>query len=241
MSQHLQTFNFDLKSSSPRAWLVVQGGDAEPLVIEMSKAFPNHWSANALLTPGEYRCRFYCGDDHNVTYFGPASVNGSTEAGMDALVSIRIEKSKIVPQAINILVVEDDLDTLAVFSRLLRTDGYSVCTADGYQAAMDVAKKERVDLAVCDIGLWDGNGCDLLGELQKLHRLKAIAVTGLIADDEVERYREAGFAAVLAKPCQHSKLKSVISELIDIHQDRSAGTATGEDPRPASDLSSRGE
>ena len=152
---------------------------------------------------------------------------------MDTVATVEILKKNISPKAINILVVEDDLDTLAAFSKLLRTDGYSVFTADGYQAAMDVAKRERVDLAICDIGLWDGDGCDLLSEMQKLHRLKAIAITGLIFDDAVEHYREAGFAAVLAKPCQHSQLKSVISELIEIPQDQSTGIITGEDACPA--------
>jgi CheY-like chemotaxis protein len=233
MGQSLQKLNFALTCSEPRAWLVVQGNDAKTLVVDMSKGSANQWSLNLLLAPGEYRCRCYCGDDQHLTYFGPASVSGSTEDGMDAVVSVKIEKLKIVPQAVNILVVEDDLDTLAVFSKLLRADGYSVFTADGYQAAMDVAKKERVDLAVCDIGLWDGDGCDLLSELQKLHQLKAVAVTGMIFEDEVEQYREAGFAAILAKPCQPSRLKSVISELIDIQQDQSAGITTGEGPCPA--------
>jgi CheY-like chemotaxis protein len=233
VGQRLQILNFDLITSEPRAWVVVKGNDTEPLVFETSKGYSNRWFASALLPPVEYRCRFYCGDHRNITYFGPASVNGSEEVGMDNVVSVEMRKKKISPQAINILVVEDDLDTLAVFSKLLRTDGYSVFTADGYQAAMDVATRERVDLAVCDIGLWDGDGCDLLSELQKLHRMKAIAVTGLIFDDEVAHYREAGFAAVLAKPCQHSQLKSVISELIEIPQDQSTGITTGEDPCPA--------
>ena len=44
------------------------------------------------------------------------------------------------------------------------------------QAALDVAKRERLDVAVCDIALWDGDGCDLLRELLKLQTLKAIQV-----------------------------------------------------------------
>ena len=157
------------------------------------------------------------------------SVNGRTEASTDAVVSVEIQEKKIVPQAVSILVVEDDLDTLAAYSKLLRTDGYLVSTADGYQAAMDVAKRERVDIAVCAIGLWDGDGCDLLSELRKLYRLKAIAVTGPIFDDEVAHCREAGFAAVLEKPCQHSQLKSGISELIEIPKDQSTAIPPGED------------
>ena len=47
-----------------------------------------------------------------------------------------------------------------------------------------------MDLAICDIGLWDGDGCKLLKELQKLQPVKAIAVTGLMLEDEVVQYRD---------------------------------------------------
>jgi two-component system cell cycle response regulator len=115
-----------------------------------------------------------------------------------------------------ILVVEDNVDSLMAISRLLRADGHTVHTADGYQAALDVARRERVDLAVCDIALWDGNGCDLLRDLQKLQAMKAIAVTGFALSDEVVQYRSAGFAAVLPKPLRHSQLTSAIYQLASV-------------------------
>ena len=100
-----------------------------------------------------------------------------------------------------------------MFARLIRSSGHIVHTADGYQAALDVAKRERIDLVVCDIGLWDGDGCDLLGDLQKLQQLKAIALTGFTLAEEVERYRDAGFAAVLRKPLKPLELASAIAQL----------------------------
>jgi hypothetical protein len=92
-------------------------------------------------------------------------------------------------------------------------NGYTVRTADGYQAALEAANIERFDIAICDIALWDGDGCDLLKELQKLQTLQAIAVTGFTLDEEVEHYREAGFAAVLPKPVDPSQVIAAISRL----------------------------
>lgn len=112
------------------------------------------------------------------------------------------------------------MDTLAALGKLLRMDGHTVHLADGYQSALDVAKKEQLDLAVCDISLWDGDGCDLLGDLKKLQPVNAIAVTGYTLEDEVEHYLQAGFAAVLPKPLQHSRLTSVISKLSSQGPDR---------------------
>jgi CheY-like chemotaxis protein len=91
--------------------------------------------------------------------------------------------------------------------------GCTVRTADGYQAALEAAKIERFDVAVCDIALWDGDGCDLLKDLQKLQTLQGIAVTGFTLDEEVEHYREAGFAAVLPKPVDPSQVIAAISRL----------------------------
>jgi CheY-like chemotaxis protein len=109
--------------------------------------------------------------------------------------------------------VEDHSDTLLVFAKLLRMEGYNVWTADGYQAALDVAKRERLDVAICDIALWDGNGCDLLRDLLKLQPLKAIAVTGFTLADEVDHYRNAGFAEVLPKPLDPSRIIAAIDRL----------------------------
>jgi CheY-like chemotaxis protein len=174
---------------------------------------PNHWSASVELISGEYLCRFYCGDERRVVYCGPASITGSTESGLDAVVVVKSPQQEIGAQAASILLVEDDIDSLRVYAKMLTRNGYIVHTADGYQVALDVAQRERIDLVVCDISLWDGDGCDLLKELQKRQPIKAIAVTGHTLLAEAEDYRAAGFSAVLAKPIQNSELESAIAEL----------------------------
>lgn len=88
MSQQLQTVIFSFPSSGPRAWLVLNSDNQEPRVVEMEQAGSSVWSASAELLPGEYHCRFYCGDDRNVSYCGPATIQGSLGGGMDSLVSV---------------------------------------------------------------------------------------------------------------------------------------------------------
>jgi len=132
---------------------------------------------------------------------------------MDAVIVVRDKHEEIVPKSATILLVEDDIDSLKAYTKMLRMIGHTVLPADGYQAALDVAQHERVDLVVCDIGLWDGDGCDLLKELRKLQPLKAIAVTAHALEDEAEDYRAAGFSAVLPKPIQNSELEFAVSQL----------------------------
>jgi len=140
-----------------------------------------------------------------------------------------------------ILVVEDHIESLMILARLLKKDGHIVHTADGYQTALDVATRERIDLAVCDIALWDGNGCELLKELQKLHKLKAIAVTGFALADEVAHYRRSGFAAVLPKPLDHSQLTFAISQLVSAQANERTTEMTGIERLPTEPGQSRSD
>ena len=177
----------------------------------MRRENPNVWSASVPLIPGEYRCRYYCGDEGTIFYYGPASIDGSIDRGMDAVISIQSAEEPVAPPGIKVLLVEDDHSTLRACAKLLSMDGHTVYTADGYQAALNVAKTEQVNFAICDINLWDGNGCDLLKELQKLRPVKAIAVTSFVSPDELQDYRDAGFVHVLPKPVEVSALKFAVS------------------------------
>jgi DNA-binding NtrC family response regulator len=132
---------------------------------------------------------------------------------MDAKISVSFQQQTAAPRAVRVLLVEDDVDTLKAYAMHLRRDGYMVHTAEGYQTALAVAKRERIDCAVCDINLWDGDGCDLLQELQKLQPLKGVAVTGYTLPEEMEDYREAGFCAILSKPVDPLQITSAIAEL----------------------------
>jgi CheY-like chemotaxis protein len=131
---------------------------------------------------------------------------------MDGLVSVE-SPTKRNPAPIRILLVEDNITTLNAFAKLLRTDGSTVHLADGYQSALSIAKKETFDLTICEINLWDGDGCDLLRELKLLHPIHAIAMTGYTLPEETEHYRDAGFSVVLRKPVHHSEIVSAIIQL----------------------------
>ncbi len=208
-----QIVNFSLTSIERRAWLVIKGDREEARVVEMWNGYPNHWTATAWLRPGDYRCRFYCGDENHAVYEGPAQPNGNASDEMDGLVSVtprNIDKP-LKPQAI--LLVDDNVTTLQACAKLLKDDGYVVHTADGYQSALAIAGTETLDVAICDINLRDGDGCDLLKELKLLQPMKAIAMTGYTLPEETEHYRDAGFGVVLRKPVHHTQITSAILAL----------------------------
>jgi hypothetical protein len=81
---------FHLVSPEPRAILVMRNEAGDPSVIVMKQRRPRFWTARVELSEGTYHCRYYCGDEKSVTYHGPAHANGSSEDGLDAVVSIKV-------------------------------------------------------------------------------------------------------------------------------------------------------
>jgi hypothetical protein len=100
MSQQSQIVNFKLRCPEPRAWLVLASDNQEPRVVEMQPRDLSRKFACPDLIPDDYRCRYYCGDDRNVTYHGPATTEGSVACGMDALMSVKIPEVTGKPQAV---------------------------------------------------------------------------------------------------------------------------------------------
>ncbi len=111
-----------------------------------------------------------------------------------------------------ILVVEDHEDTRRVLSRTLRRKGFGVTGAGSVAAAAEQFADSPSDLIICDIGLPDGTGWDLMEKLCARGPVRAIAVSGYGMDHDVQKSRELGFIAHLTKPIDFPKLESLIVE-----------------------------
>ena len=101
---------------------------------------------------------------------------------------------------IRVLLVEDHEPTRTALTQLLMRRSYKVITAGSIAEARNLAAGQSFNLVVSDIGLPDGNGYDLMAELQKNGEVKGIALTGYGMEQDVARSRAAGFVAHLTKP-----------------------------------------
>jgi DNA-binding response OmpR family regulator len=82
-----------------------------------------------------------------------------------------------------VLIVENDGDTLKVLTRVLQRDGFEVLTAEDCETAWNAAKTiETLNLAVGDVGLSDGDGRRLLGELKIKFGCPTLALSGYTRD-----------------------------------------------------------
>lgn len=111
-----------------------------------------------------------------------------------------------------ILVVEDHEDTRRVLSRALRRRGFGVTAAGSVAAATEQFSLNPADLIICDIGLPDGTGWDLLEKLRPSGPVRAIAVSGYGMGHDVKKSREVGFIAHLTKPIDFAQLETLLVE-----------------------------
>ena len=115
--------------------------------------------------------------------------------------------------ALRILMVEDDAETTAAICRALRHLGYHVNTAATVTEAFAAGAREKFDLLLCDIGLPDGSGLDVMRWFAKHQSIPGIALSGYAAPADLERSRNVGFAMHLIKPIAIGALRAAIQEV----------------------------
>jgi PAS domain S-box-containing protein len=107
-----------------------------------------------------------------------------------------------------ILLVEDDASTHAAMAQILRKRGCEVVVAVNVAGALVAAGQGRFDLVISDLGLPDGDGCELMDTLRQKYGLVGIATSGFGTAADVARTKQAGFYSHLTKPITSTRLES---------------------------------
>ena len=122
-----------------------------------------------------------------------------------------------------ILLVDDDEALRAtLLEQFAGEPGYSVSTAATLDeaAATINAKDTLVDAVILDVGMPDGDGCDLCAILRRQgHRMPIIMLTGLNAEEDVVRGLEAGANDYIAKPFRVNELFARLRAQLRIFDD----------------------
>jgi len=113
---------------------------------------------------------------------------------------------------LHILLVENHEDTLFYLSRHLEQGGYSVTIARTAGETEAAAGQSKHDVLLCDIGLPDKNGWDLLAGLGESRPPLCIAMSGYGMASDVRRSLEAGFHHHLTKPFLPADLDALLGD-----------------------------
>lgn len=120
-------------------------------------------------------------------------------------------------QGIEILVVDDEQDTLDFLVFLLQEYGASVVSALSVKEAMTVLDVKLPTLIISDLGMPDQDGFALIRHVRSqthLRHLPAIALTAYVAEATQYQIISAGFQYHLSKPIDADNLVNVIQQLV---------------------------
>jgi PAS domain S-box-containing protein len=131
----------------------------------------------------------------------------------------RVEHRAAEPakRGLRVLVVDDNKDTALGMAKLLQNSGYDVQTAYDGPTAVELARAQRPDAILLDIGLPGMDGYQVARQLREQDCCKStliIAVSGYGQREDRERARRAGFNHHLIKPVDFDSLLALLDRKV---------------------------
>ncbi|HEY3516926.1 MAG TPA: hybrid sensor histidine kinase/response regulator [Gammaproteobacteria bacterium] len=115
---------------------------------------------------------------------------------------------------LQILLVEDDQDTLDAMTHGLTALGASVRPATSVEEAWRSFVHQAPHLVVTDLSMPHEDGYSLLRRIHaQRNRPPVVALTGLTRPEDKERVERAGFSAFVAKPINLTQLVTILHDL----------------------------
>ncbi|HNP99885.1 MAG TPA: sigma-54 dependent transcriptional regulator, partial [Bacteroidia bacterium] len=100
-----------------------------------------------------------------------------------------------------ILLIDDDIDTCTLLSKLLERNGYTVRSAHSGRSALLLLKEQTFDAVFCDFRLGDMDGIEILSGIKSIHpELPVIIITGYSDIRTAVNVIRSGAFDYIAKP-----------------------------------------
>ena len=132
-----------------------------------------------------------------------------------------------MPNALQVLVIEDDPDLGEGLKRLLELAGYDVELAGDGPSGIERALERRPRVALVDLGLPGLDGYGVARKLRSLvprEELTLVALSGLARADDLGRAVESGFDEYLEKPLSFERLDAFLGARLGAARGPGAGT-----------------
>ncbi|MEH2452597.1 MAG: ATP-binding protein [Nostoc sp.] len=122
-------------------------------------------------------------------------------------------------QGVNVLVVDDEVDTRDLIVFILQQCGASVRAFASASQALNALAVEKPDILLSDIGMPEMDGYMLIRQIRSLPpeqggEILAIALTAYAGETNEQEILQAGFQKHLTKPIEPGKLAMVIASLV---------------------------
>lgn len=126
----------------------------------------------------------------------------------------------LVLEGLRVLVVEDEVDIVELFSFVLEESGAEVKAGFSVKEAVQIAKHFKPDILISDMTLPDGDGYTLIQTLksdsiEEGKAFRAIAVTGAGGDENRSSALSAGYEEHICKPVDLDNLVQVVATIAE--------------------------
>lgn len=116
-----------------------------------------------------------------------------------------------------ILIVEDNIANLELFTDLLTINGFECLTAMKGEDAIEIARIESPNIILLDIQMPGMDGmtvCKILKSDEKTRHLKIVALTAYAMKGDKEMFIKEGFDGYIPKPIKAKEFLDVIKEYL---------------------------
>ena len=119
--------------------------------------------------------------------------------------------------ALNILVVDDELNTRKTLTICLETEGHPVVAVSNFQDALHEASRRSFDLALVDLRLGTTDGLDLIPALlAQTPWLKIIVITAYASIDTAVEAMRRGATDYIPKPFTPAQVKLAVDKVFEM-------------------------
>ena len=141
------------------------------------------------------------------------------EISIEPVIDIQAENYRI-------LVVDDVKEISDLLHVFLSRQGYNVDSVESGDAAIKMLERERYDLVICDLGMPQVSGWDVIKVVESLDKKPKIGlITGWADMLDSLNQDDMGIDFIISKPIKYKKLSTTVKEtLLNESQDRVQNT-----------------
>ena len=114
-----------------------------------------------------------------------------------------------------LLIVDDSLSVRKAIERILATQGYEARSAASLTAARQALLVERPDLVLCDLILPDGDGLEILEDLEGTG-VPVLCISAVVDAGVRQRVQAAGAAGLLPKPFSAGEILTAVATQLGV-------------------------
>ncbi|NMG35160.1 response regulator [Azoarcus sp. TTM-91] len=112
-----------------------------------------------------------------------------------------------------VLLVDDDPDTIGWMSEFIRSEGFTVGSVDSLRAARIHLTRSKPELILTDLMLPDGQGIELVNEFQAGELPELVVITGHASVESAIEALRAGATDYLVKPVDIERLRGILQRV----------------------------